>query len=111
MAKSSSFRYWPANFFEIRDQFLSTGLTPGEKQQFEQMLRVVYQSTRVQQQVIDLLQQGRFDEAGQLLQEKSLAEQGKALDQYDAMLDMQRRYAEKAAREAASAYQRSMISC
>ena len=98
-----------SQFLQIRDQFLSAGLAPAEKQQFEQMLRVVYQSTRVQQQVIDLLQQGRFDEAGQLLQERSLAEQGKALDQYDAMLDMQRRYAERAAREAEIAYRRSMI--
>ncbi len=96
-------------FLKIRDQFLSTGLAPAEKQQFEQMLRVVYQSTRIQQQVIDLLQQGRFDEAGRLLQEKSLAEQDKALNQYDAMLDMQRRLAEKAAREAAIAYRRSLI--
>ena len=96
-------------FIQLRDQFFAANLTPAEKQQFDRMLQVVYQSTRVQQQVIDLLQEGRFDDAGRLLQEKSLAEQAKALAQYDAMLETQRKLAEEAAREAQVAYQRSMI--
>lgn len=100
---------YAGQFIQIRDRFFSADLTRAEKQQFEQMLKAVYQSTRVQQQVIDLMQQERFDEAGHLLQEKSLAEQDRALNQYDAMLDMQRQLAEKAAHEAKIAYQRSMV--
>lgn len=96
-------------FIQIRDQFFSENLSRAERQQFDQMLQVVYQSTRVQQQVIDLLQEGRFDDAGRLLQERSLAEQKKALAQYDAMLDTQRQFAEAAAREARVAYQRSLV--
>lgn len=97
-----------SQFMKIRDEFFASGLSQAEKAQFDQMLDVVYQSTRVQQQVIDLLKEERFDEAGDLLQSKSLAEQDKALEQYDHMLDTQRGLAEKAAHEAETAYQRSL---
>lgn len=97
-------------FLKIRDQISSISMTNSEKQQFEHMLKVVFESTRIQQQVVDLLKEGRFDEAGRLLQEKSLAEQDKALKQYDAMLKTQHLLAEGAAQEARDAYHRSFVS-
>ncbi len=94
-------------FIQIRDQLLAASMSSGERQKLDQMLAAAYQSTRIQQQLILLLQAERFDEASQLLQEKSLPAQNVALSHYDAILDAQRQLAEEAAREARVAYQQS----
>lgn len=96
-------------FIQIREQLTPSGMSDAEKKQLGQMLDAVRAANLIQDQLIDLLQAGRFDDGVQLLQEKLLPAQITTFGHYDAMLDTQRQLAEEAAGEARVAYRRSMI--
>jgi signal transduction histidine kinase len=100
---------YAGEFLKIRDELFASTTNPGEKQKLDQMMVNAIISTKIQQQVIDLLSNGKFDQASQLFREQSLPAQNVALSHYDSILNDQTQLAEAAVNEAKISYQRTYV--
>lgn len=100
---------YAGEFLKIKDALFLTISSENEKQKLDLMMANALASTKIQQQVVELLNQGKFDQASKLFQEKSLPAQNVAVLHYDALLQEQTQQAEVAAQEAQAAYQRTYI--
>ena len=97
------------HFIAARDQLLGFQMGSEEKQMIDTALERAYSSTRIQRQVIELLEQERFNAARTLLVEESIPAQNRLLTQYDEVLDMQHSLAKQTANTAESTYERSYV--
>lgn len=97
------------NFIQARERLFQIGLEPEERQLLDTALELAYSSTRIQRQVIALLEQEQYDEATSLLVEMSLPAQNRLLAQYDAFLDFERSLSVAAANDAAATYNTSFV--
>ena len=97
------------NFIAARDQLLNFQMESNEKQMIELALEFAYSSTRIQRQVIAMMEEEKFDAARSLLVEKSIPAQNRLLGQYDAVLDMQQSMAKETANSAEATYETSYL--
>ncbi len=97
------------DFIDARDRLFDIGLEQQEPQLLETALELAYHSTRIQRQVIALVEKEQYDEATALLFEESLPAQALLLRQYDAFLDFERSLSAAAASDAGAAYDTSMF--
>jgi signal transduction histidine kinase len=97
------------NFIAARDQLLNFQMESNEKQMIELALEFAYSSTRIQRQVIAMMEEEKFDDARLLLVEKSIPAQNRLLGQYDAVLDMQQSMAKETANSAETTYETSYL--
>jgi len=100
---------YAGEFLKIKDQLFAASSNSSERQKLDQMMVNAMASTRIQQQVVDLLLAGKFNQASQLFLEKSLPAQAVAVSHYDAILNEQQQFTSEAAQEAKVEYQRSYI--
>lgn len=100
---------YAGEFLKIRDELFATIESPEEKQQLDLMMVKVLASSKIQQQLVDLLTNGKFNQASTLFIEKSLPAQIEALSHYDSIIKDKTQLAEAAAKEAQAAYQHSFI--
>lgn len=100
---------YAGEFIKIKDELFAASSSSSEKQKLDQMMESVTYSTRIQQQVIQLLLAGKFEQASQIFVEQSLPAQKIALEHYDRMLSEHQQFATEAAQEAKVEYQRSYI--
>jgi len=96
-------------FLKIKDELFAASSSSREKQKLEQMMEHAMASTRIQQQIVDLLLAGKFDQASKILLEKSLPAQTVAVNHYDNILSEQQLFATEAAQEAKVEYQRTYV--
>lgn len=94
-------------FVRIRDEFSELSTSAAERRRFEEMMRIVARSSALHQQIMEMLQEGKYDFARRILQEQSLGVQSQLLSFYDRILDEQRRATELAAAAAGREYRRS----
>jgi len=94
-------------FIAARDQLLGFQMEDKEKQMIDTALELAYSSTRIQRQVIGLMEEEKFDAARSLLVEKSIPAQNRLLTQYDDVLDMQHDLAKQTANTAEATYEAS----
>jgi signal transduction histidine kinase len=96
-------------FIAARDQLLNFQMDADEKQMIELALELAYISTRIQRQIIGLMEQQKYDEARSLLVENSIPAQNLLLTQYDVVLDMQQGMAKQTALTAENTYSTSHV--
>lgn len=97
------------NFIEARERLFQIGLEAEERQLLDAALELAYSSTRIQLQVISLMEKEQYDEAVDLLVEKSLPLQGRLLNEYDAILNFERTLSVAAANDASETYNKSFV--
>ena len=100
---------YAGEFLKIKEQLFATMSSEEEKQKLDQMMKNAFASTQIQLQVIQLLNNNKFEEALKLFQEKSLPAQNIAVQHYDNIIKDQTHLAEIAAEEAQQAYQHTYI--
>ena len=91
-------------FIADRDQLLNFQMESEEKQMIDTALELAYSSTRIQRQVVGLMEEGQFNAARSLLVEKSIPAQNRLLTQYDEVLGMQHDLAKQTANAAEATY-------
>ena len=97
------------DFIDSRERLFQMGLEQQERQLFEMALEFAYSSTRIQREVIALVEKEQYDQARALLVEKSLPAQQRLLKQYDAFLDFERNLSVATANDASAAYDASFF--
>lgn len=97
------------NFIEARERLFQIGLEAEERQLLDAALKLAYSSTRIQLQVISLMENEQYDEAVDLLVEKSLPLQDRLLNEYDAILNFERTLSVAAANDASETYNNSFV--
>jgi signal transduction histidine kinase len=97
------------DFIEAREHLYQIGLDAEEQQLLDAALELAYSSTRVQLQIISLMEKEQYHEATALLVEKSLPLQDRLLNQYDAILNFERSLSVAAANDAREAYNTSFV--
>lgn len=100
---------YAGEFLRIKDELFAASSSSNEKHKLDEMMENATVSTRIQQQVIQLLLAGKYEQANTLFMEKSLPAQKTALNHYDNILSEQQQLASDAAKEAKAEYQRSYI--
>jgi hypothetical protein len=80
---------YAGKFLAIKDALFATIETPEERQKLDLMMANAYASTKIQQQVVDLLVAGKFEQASTLFIEKSLPAQLVAVLHYDSIINDQ----------------------
>ncbi len=96
-------------FIDARDRLFDIGLEHQEVQLLETALELAYHSTRIQRQIISLVEQGQYDEATTLLSEESLPVQALLLERYGAFLKFERSLSVAAASDTRAAYDTSIF--
>lgn len=96
-------------FLKIKDELFAASSSIEERQKLDLMMENAIISTRAQQLVTNLLLAGKYDQANQIFQEKSLPAQAVAVSHYDTILNDNQRLASEAAIAAKSEYQRTYI--
>ena len=94
-------------FIGARDQLLRFQMGGEEKHLIDIALELAYTSTRIQRQVIGLMEEEQFNAARSLLVEESIPAQNRLLTQYDVVLDMQHKLAKQTANAAETTYEAS----
>lgn len=97
------------NFIDARERLFQIGLEAREKELMDTALELAYSSTRIQLQIVDLLENELYDQATSLLVENALPAQEHLLQQYDAFLEFERSLSLAAANDAGEAYNHSFI--
>jgi signal transduction histidine kinase len=104
--KASNFA---GEFLTIKEKLFTTISSAEEKQKLDQMMTNAFASTQLQLQVIQLLNNNKFDEALKLFLEKSLPVQNIAVHHYDKMIEDQTALTEAAANEAEKDFRTTYI--
>lgn len=97
------------NFSEARERLFQIGLDVEEQQLLNAALELAYSSSRIQFQVISLMEKEQYDEATALLVKESLPLQDRLLNQYDVILNFERSLSVAAANDATEAYNSSFV--
>lgn len=87
--KSLQFYNLGTEFGEARIKLLASNVTPAEKIMLDTQGKYTAVTTSLQQEVIDLVADGRMQEARRLLQEKAIPAQARAFDVINAFVQFQ----------------------
>lgn len=101
------FRQLAANYIVLRDRLRQLPFTPEERAAFAAAQAKIRESTRLMEEVVDLLMQGRKEEAESILTRQAIPAQNLAAEDFTAFLDFQNRSSADAVRLARVAYRRA----
>lgn len=96
-------------FLKRRDQLNELPMTPEEKQQLHETLELVYNSTRIQRQLLEVIKEGSFLNAKIFLMETAIPKQNQLLARYDQLLDFQHKISREEARNAEDTYYHTLF--
>jgi len=101
------FRELATRYIVLRDRLLQLPFTPLEQEAFGAAQARIRESTRLMEEVVDLVLQDRQVEAELLLTHQAIPAQNLAAEDFTAFLDYQNRSSENAVRLARAAFQRA----